>query len=129
MVSVEAIAVTTDAAGAGTALSSKPISGRIVEVRMPNAGTAITSTGGTADFTLTRVADGGTVLAATNQNAPWQYQPRPAAHTTSGGTTAYAAGVGPVPDSRGVPCDDYLQLVVAQAQPSKSGTVYVHYER
>ncbi len=121
------IAVTVDAAGAGTVLSSRPISGKIVEVRMDDAGTALTGTGGTADFTLTRNRDGGTILSAANQSAPWQYQPRAAAHSTSAGTTAYALGVGPVYGD-GIPCDDHIKLLVASGQPSASGTVFVHYE-
>lgn len=119
------LAVTTDAAGAGTATTVEPLSGYVSEIRVPLAGTALTA-GGTADFTFTRGKDGGTVLAVSNQLAPWQFQPRPAAHTTSGGTTAYSLGVGPVLDSIGVPIDDYLTVTVAQAAVSQSGTIFIH---
>lgn len=126
MIRREPIVVTTDAAGAGTALSIGVISGEVVEVRLPAAGAALT-TGGSADFTLTRLHDGGTILAVTNQSAPWQFNPRAAAHSNAGGTTAYGTGVGPVYDG-GIPCDDHIRLVVAQGALSQAGTVYVYYE-
>lgn len=126
MINVHEFVVSTDAAGAGTVLSHSPVRGEIVEVRLPLGGTVLTA-GGSADFTLTRVNDGGTVLALANASAPWQYQPRAAAHSTSGGTTAYATGVGPVYDG-GVPAESVLRLVVAQAALSQTtaGTVYVY---
>ena len=117
------LVLTTDAAGAGTVTSTTPWSGYVVEVRMNNAGTALSS--GTADWTLTRVRDGGTILALTNQAAPFQVFPARRLTNEAGGTTAYATGVGPVVQA-GVPVDDYVQLTVAQATVSASGTVYVH---
>lgn len=110
-----------DAAGGGTFLSDRPIEGEILSIRC--GGTAL---GGTADFTFTRRADGGTVLAVTNGAAPWQYQPREASHTLTGGTTAYNAGVGPVGDM-GVPIADYLKCVVAEGTPNASQTVQIYY--
>ena len=117
------LVLTTDAAGAGTVTSTTPWSGYVVEVRMNNAGTALSS--GTADWTLTRVRDGGTILALANTAAPFQVFPARRLTNEAGGTTAYNTGVGPVVQA-GVPVDDYVQLVVAQAGTSKSGTVYVH---
>ena len=126
MIRCETITITSGATGAGTAVSERPFSGEIVSVRMAQAGTALTS-GGTADFTITRLNDGGTVLAVTNQLAPWQFQPREAAHSITGGTSAYSTGVGPVL-THGPLIDDYLQVVVAQAVPNKSANVFVYYE-
>jgi hypothetical protein len=111
----------------GTATTAYPLTGEIVSIRMGNAGSAVTA-GGSADFTFTRLSDGGTVLAVTNVSAPWQYQPREPAHTTTGGTTAYSSGVGPVLTD-GVPIADYLVCTIAQGGPSASGTVYIYYER
>jgi hypothetical protein len=124
-------AVTTNAAGGGTVISTWPITGTVLEVRMPLGGTALTAAGGTADFTITRTGaggvggDGGTVLALTNVNAPWQYQPRNPLHSNAGGTTAYTLGTGPVYDTEGIPVDSYLTFVAAQCQPSVAGTVHV----
>ncbi len=120
-----AVEVTSGADGAGTATTPYPISGEVVEIRVPNDGTALMS-GGTADLTVTRDTDGGTVFAGVNLTPPFQYAPRPAVHTTTGGTTNYAAGVGPVLDPAGVPVDDYLTVVVAQGLATKSATVYIH---
>lgn len=120
------IRVETNAFGAGTVVSEMPVSGFILEVRSGAQGTALDS-GGTADYTFTRKGDGGTILAVTNQTSPWQYQPRPATHSITGGTTNYAAGVGPVLSPAGVPCDDYVQVVIAQGGTSVAGTVFVHY--
>ncbi|MCR4340777.1 MAG: hypothetical protein NUW01_12925 [Gemmatimonadaceae bacterium] len=115
------IVVTTGATGAGTASSGEPWSGFVVEVR--NGGTILDS-GGSADYTITRKDDGGTILALTNVAAsPWQYQPRPATHTVTGGTTNYAAAVGPVLSPQGVPVDGYVQVVIAQGGTSVSGTL------
>lgn len=124
-ISTYEIPITTDAAGAGTALSVRPLAGEIVEIRLPLAGTALT-TGGSADFTFTRNRDGGTVLAVTDQVAPFQFQPRPAVHSVTGGTTAYAVGVGPVTSPAGVPINDHLKVVIAQGALSKAGTIFVH---
>lgn len=117
----DTIVITAGASGAGTAYSSRPIAGDIISVRL--AGTAL---GGTADFTLTREGDGGTVLVVTNGQGPWQYQPRDAVHSTSGGTTAYNLGTGPVFTDY-IPSADYLKLTVAQAAASAAGTVFIHY--
>jgi len=110
------IVVATDAAGAGTALSPWPVSGLVVEVRLPDAGSTLT-VGGSADFTVTRVGDGGTVLAVTSQAAPFEFYPRKTGHTTAGGSVGADALI---------PVDDYLQAVVAQGAASASGTLYIH---
>ena len=116
------IVLTPDAAGAGTALSARPISGYILEIRAPNAASQLTA-GGSADFTITRNADGGTVLSVSNQSAPFSFQPRQVLHTAVGGTAT-----GPAYLDRGVPIDDHLRIVVAQGALSTSGTVFVHVE-
>lgn len=121
------LSITTDAAGAGTATTPAPVNGWVLEVRMANAGTSLT-VGGSADFTVTRLVDGGTIWAESNVSAPFVRSPRPAQHTTAGGTTSYATGIGPVLDPRGVPVDDYAQIVVAQGALSASGTVYLFVE-
>lgn len=117
MIRCEQIVVTTDAAGAGTALSERPLSGVIREIRMATSGTQMTSS--TADFTFTRRGDGGTVLVLTNQAAPFTIAPAQPYHTLAGAV----AGTATVP---GVPIDDHLRVVVAQAAASKSGTIFVH---
>lgn len=124
---VEQITFTTDGAGAADVVSKRPVTGRVVEVRVPNAGTTWMGNGATADFTLTRNEDGGTVLALTNGSAPFSYHPSVGLHTTVAGTSAYATGVGPVLE-HGVPCDGHIRCVVAQAQFSKAGTVHVYVE-
>lgn len=118
MIRCEQIVVTTDAAGAGTALSRTPLSGLVREIRMPTAGTQLTD-GGSADFTFTRLTDGGTVMVLTNQQAPFTVAPAQPYHTLAGAV----AGTATLP---GVPIDDHLRVVVAQAAASKSGTIFVH---
>lgn len=117
------VVFTTDAAGAaaGTTL---PVRGELAQVRVPNAGTAWMGTGSTADITITRLVDGGTLLALTNGQAPWEYNPRTAAHSLTAGTSAYAVGVGPVLTDP-PPVYGPVVVTVAQAQFSKAGTVYL----
>lgn len=118
------VVLSTNATGGGTAQSGAPVSGHVAEVRL--ASSALLA-GGTADLTVTRLHDGGTILKLTNASAaPFQYQPRPAQHTTSGGTTEYAGAVGPVLDPLGVPCDDFLKVVIAQGAQSAAGTLVFH---
>ncbi len=126
-VGLATFAVTTDASGAGTVSSSIALRGELLSIRFPLAGTAVTAAGGTTDFTFTRAYDGATIAALSNQNAPFQYQPRDAVHTTSGGTTAYSTGNSVYTDS--IPMYGTITLTVAQGQPSKSGTLYMHYRR
>lgn len=120
MVSTEAVTFTTDATGAVTVLS-RPVSGMVVEVRVPNAGTAWMP-GGTADLTVTRLDDGGTVLAVSNATAPFVYAPVPAYHTTAGAL----AGTATRP---GIPVDGHVQIVIAQGAASTAGTVYLHVQK
>ena len=105
--------VTTDAAGAGTVTSRQPLRGEVLEVRHEGAHPGTLS--GTATYTITRSSpdalNGGTVLAYTATANPWSISPRQAVHSVTGGTTAYALGIGPVTDR--IPVDDYLKLVVA----------------
>lgn len=124
MIRCDKITITTGATGAGTVLSTAPISGEVLSIRMIGAG--LNSAGSTADYTFTRQADLGTVLTVSNVDTPWQYQPRESVHTTSGGTTQYGLSSSNVL-TNGVPIDDYLQMVVAQAGSAVSGTAYVHY--
>lgn len=120
-----AVPLTTDAAGAGTA-QTKPLSGRIVEFRTGSAGSAL-HVGGSADFTLTRLTDGGTVASLSNVAAHQQLAISAGLVTTTGGTTAYATGVGPV-IYPGVPIDDHLVVTIAQGALSAAGTVYLTIE-
>ena len=119
--------VTTDSAGGFTGTTIPFPSSRVQSIRVNNAGSTLTA-GGTGDFTFTRTADGGTVLAVSNQAAPWQFQPREALHSTSGGTTAYALGIGPVVDTLGVPVDGSITVDIAQAAVSASGTIFFYLE-
>lgn len=118
------IQLTTNAAGAGTALSTYPISGEILHIRYP---TGLLSTG-TVDYTFTRKSDGGTILALTDKASPWEFSPRLPAHSVTGGTTAYNTGVGPVVTDQGPVIDDYLQVVIASGAASQTDRIYVYYE-
>lgn len=120
-------AVTTDASGNGTA-TSIPSNGLIYEVRVPLAGTAMLGAGATATVALTRGFDGGTVASFSSCAANIQRAVGLGLYTNSGGTTAYALGIGPVV-SPGVPFNGTVTCTVTGAQPSKSGTVYAYYQR
>lgn len=113
----ELVTVTLNAWGGGT-VDTVPLSGRVVEVRVPDSGTAWL-VGGATDLTFTRVADGGTVLVLSNATAPFTYMPAPAYHTVAG----VVAGTASV---AGVPIDDHLRLVVAQGTANGSASVFVH---
>jgi len=62
----------------------------------------------------------------TNGLGPWQYQPREALHSITGGTTAYNTGVGPVMESKGPAIDGYLNYTVVQGAASATATLYVY---
>lgn len=110
---------------AGTVTYAVPISGEVLEVRLPAAGSALAD--GSADFTLTRAYDGSTVLNVSNQTAPFEFYPRRSPHSVSGGTTAYATGLGVYDTGAGIPIDGYLQVVWAQASTAvASVTMWVH---
>jgi hypothetical protein len=114
MIEHVALACTTDAVGAGTAISTRPINGRVLELRNDSAGW-----GGTADYTFLRDAStgGGTVATLTNQAGPFS--------TFVGGSVS---GGGPSASSEGIPVAGNLTLIVAQAAVSTAGTVHVIYE-
>ena len=122
------VPLTTNAWGGATATAARPHAGEVLLVTMPLAGTALTAQGGTADFVITRVTDGGTIAALTNVSAPFYYQPRDPVHDTTGGTTAYTVGVGPQM-TEGIPVFGSISVSVAQAQPTKSGTIFLRYRR
>ena len=127
-IGVVTFAVTCDSVGAGTVSSSRALRDEILSVRMPNAGTALTNgagAGGTTDITITKAYDGGTVATLSNVTAPFQYQPRDPVHTSTGGTTSYALGFGPVPVTEGVPVWGTVTVTVASGAPSSSGTLYM----
>lgn len=105
---------TSVANAAGTFLTGQPVVGEITEIRLPG-----THMGSTADYTITRQADGGTVLSATAYAAPWTNHP--AAVLNDGTATAGTATIA------GIPCADYLQLVVGSGVASASGTLFIHY--
>ncbi len=117
---IEAVIV-RDATGAGTLISG-PVSGEVLEIRVPNAGTAWTNggtAGGTADLTITRLRDEGTICALSNLLPPVQIQPRTVVNDVTGGGSAILS-------QRGVPVDDHLKIVIAQGVASVSGTVFIH---
>lgn len=113
----EAISVTGPA---GTAVSKRPISGEILEVRV-NTTNLSTDPAGSADFTITRADGGGTILAATNQSPPFTYSPRLTANTTAAGTVA-----GNPAQLEPIPCDGHVQVVVAQAGTA-TDNVFIFY--
>lgn len=121
-VSRKSVVVTIDSSRGGTAITG-PVSGEVIAVRSPSTGW---TAGGSADITVTRKEDGGTILAVTNQAAgDFEYAPRAAVNTITGGTTAYGAGLGTYAD--GLPVDGEIQVVALQAAANTSGTVHIYY--
>ena len=102
----EAISITGPA---GTAVSTRPISGEIMEVRV-NTTNLSTDPAGSADFTITRLDGGGTIAALTDQSPPFQHAVRQTAKTNTGGTA-----VGNPAQLEPIPCDGHVRVVVAQA--------------
>lgn len=119
------VSISTDTTRGGT-VRTKPVNGRVVHVRVPKDSPLLL--GGSADFTITRANDGGTVFAATNApTAGIEYSPTLPAQSNSGGSTAYAAGFGPVP-AGGIPVDGELNVSVLQGAYVAAGVVYVYVE-
>lgn len=115
----------TDATRGGT-VQTRPINGRVVHIRIPKDAPVLL--GGSADITITRANDGGTVGAFTNApTSGVEYSPTIPAQSNSGGSTAYAAGFGPVP-AGGYPVDGHLNVVVLQGAVSGAGTAFVYVE-
>ena len=108
--------VTTDTLGAGTAVSTYPLSGLVEEIRCQSG---FGGTAGTADFTFTRSQGGGTILVVTDGTAPWSRLPRAQIADTTG------TAVSGVYDS--IPIDDYVQMLVAQGGSVVAGTVSFYY--
>jgi hypothetical protein len=118
------VSITTDTAGAGTAVSL-PISGVIHEISYAGtvlnqvAGT-ITGTGGTVAWTFTR-DDGGTVLGLTAQMGPFRAAPRSNQLSLTGGITSAGTATALVP------VDGNVKVVVGTAKPSATDTVTIYY--
>ena len=116
--------IDTGTTAAGTAVSPKPVEGRILEWVCPTSlGTALFGPGGTATFTATRGTDGGTVAAFTALSAPFS---RPARQLVTSTTGATAVGYDL---TTGVPAADNITVVVTQGGTSTSGTVFMYYDR
>ena len=115
MIRREELTVTTDSLGAGTVVSTSPISGLVYYVRNNGA-----TFGSTADFTLTRLASdgGGTILNVADAVGPWEYSPRYAEHSIGGGSVGADAFI---------PVDGHVRLIVAQGGSVSTGVVHVFY--
>ena len=110
----QSVAITTDASGAGTAVTPRPVIGEIYEIR-----TNAAQFSATADTTVTRNgAYGGTVATISNNIGPYTVSPRFDAVTTAGAGGSAVAQVA---------CDNYLTFTVAQGGSVTSGTIYVIY--
>lgn len=111
MIQRQALIVTTDSVGAGTVTTTRPISGRIVEIRNNSS-----AWGGTADYTFTRAAGegGGTVVSLTDTAGPFSVYPGGSVYGMTGTHTP-------------VPVEGYLTMAVAQAGSVVAGTVHVFY--
>lgn len=103
---------------AGTAVTTRPVMGEVVQIRNPSSGL-----GSTCDYTLTRVSDGGTVFAGLDVAGPWQFNP---VLTTSLNSGTALAGTATTP---GVPCSSHLQLVIGSAVASAVGTLHIYYRQ
>jgi hypothetical protein len=104
----------TNALGSATAKTPDPINGWVHSVRVEGA-----ALGGTADFLITRDY-GGTILSLTDQQAPFQFQPRETLHTSVGGSALAAS-------SEGIPVEGYVTVQVTQAVANSLGTAFIYY--
>lgn len=136
MIEAYKFTITTDATAAGSAVSARPIVGRILEWRCTGTdGTGLFGPGGTATLTAVNSiggrGDGGTVAAFTAVPAQFIIAPRRLLQTVANGTTFYVAGSASsgVLDSQGIPSTDYITVSVAAGGTSKTGAVYVVYDR
>lgn len=117
MIHCETLAGTVSAAAANAAgtFLTRPIVGRILEIRQPG-----TQWGSTADYTFTRQSDGGTILSGLDMAGPWTNRP---AATLNNGTAAAGTAT-----QAGIVCASAIQLVVGSAVASNVGTVHIYYE-
>lgn len=117
MIHCETLVGTVSAAAANAAgtFVTRPITGRIIEIRQPG-----TQWGSTADYTFTRKLDGGTILAGVDYAGPWSNRP---AGLLNNGTAA--AGTA---SQAGIPVHGEVQLIVGSAVASAVGTVHIYYD-
>ncbi len=112
---LHAVEVTTDAEGAATAYTSRPVSGRVLAVIYEK-----TDFANGVDFDVTTERSGQTVWSEDNVNAAKICYPRAQVHTTAGvaatldGTRAMLEPV--------VAGEERLKIVVAQGGAAKQGT-------
>lgn len=112
------VAITTDAAGAGTGYSPV-VSGEIVSVRYVK-----TDYDNGVTFAITAEATGETIWGEAAVNASATRAPRQATHTTAGAASLYAAAGSPVND-RIVLANDRVKIVISSGGNVKSGTFHI----
>lgn len=117
------LVVSCDASGNGSVTSDRQLDGYIVEATAFNGGTTIT-VGGTTDFTFTRASDGGTLFQLLNHQAPFCSYPARNLVNVTGGTTAYALGIGPVVEA-GVPVSGYVTMSVSSGRVNGAAATIV----
>lgn len=109
------VAVVTDADGAATVFTSRPLSGRIFAVIYEK-----TDFADGVDFTITTERSGQNVWTEENVNAAKICYPRAAVHSTAG-VAATLDGTRPMLEPV-VAGEERIKIVVAQGGNAKSGT-------
>lgn len=114
----EAVAVTTDGAGAATAYSGV-VTGKLSQIRYVKTDFDNGST-----FTITSEATGETLWTETGVNASATRAPRQATHSTLGAAALYAAAGTAVNDKIAL-ANDRVKIVIAAGGATKSGTFHI----
>jgi hypothetical protein len=116
-------ALTTDAGGAATVTSNRPVNGRVQQIRyVPDGATPLDTN---ADLVITGEDSGLPVVTLTNIGlAAAGWAPRLATHDVAGAAALYAAGGVAVLEKIAI-ANERLKVVVAQGGNVKTGTLSI----
>lgn len=118
----QAVAITTDASGAGTATTAAPVQGKIYEIRNNAAGFSSAGT-----ITVTRKGYGGTVATITGTLGPFSVAPGIPVYDSAGNKSLYSTSTGGTVVREPV-SDQYLTVTIGSGGNAVSGTIYVIYD-
>lgn len=113
------LVVETDASGDGSAISTHPVTGDLIDIEYVKDGTAGYADG--VDFVVTAEPTGRVLWDQDNVNDSARVAPRQPVHTTAGVALLYAAGGQPLVDRIALSYEN-LQVVVAAGGATKTGT-------
>lgn len=118
----QSVAITTDASGAGTATTARPVNGKIYEIRNNAAGF-----GSSGTITVTRKEYGGTVAVITGTLGPFSVAPGIPVYDASGNKSLYSTSAGGTVVRTPV-SDQPLTVTIGTGGSVVSGTIFIVYD-